>query len=161
MIVDPRLRRPAGPNSRWNHAYAFAANGSILRKPGIRGAADGEKGKCERIYVNSGKLRALGVSGAKRSATMPNVPTIAESGLPGYQFGAWQVLVAPKGTPHAIIALLNDTVVKALRGTDLTQRFSKLGWDALPSSPAQTSSFLQSEQVKWGRVVRERGMRAD
>ena len=70
-------------------------------------------------------------------------------------------MLAPKGTPQAIIAVLNETVVKALRGADLTQRFREMGWDALASSPAECSAFLQSEQVKWGRVVKERGMRAD
>ncbi len=112
-------------------------------------------------FVNSGRLRALGVTGTKRSAAMPNVPTIAESGLPEYQFDAWQVLVAPKGTPQAIIAVLNENVVKALRGADLTQRFREMGWDALASSPAECLAFLQSERVKWGRVVKERGMRVD
>jgi tripartite-type tricarboxylate transporter receptor subunit TctC len=112
-------------------------------------------------FVNSARLRALAVSGTKRSAAMPNVPTIAESGLPGYQFEAWQVLVAPKGTPQAIIAVLNDAVVKALRSADLTQRFREMGWEALASSPAECLAFLQSERLKWGRVVKERGMRAD
>ncbi len=92
---------------------------------------------------------------------MPDIPTIAESGLPGYQFDAWQVLVAPKGTPQAIVAVLNENVVKALRSADLTQRFREMGWDSLASSPAECLAFLQSERVKWGRVVKERGMRAD
>ncbi len=112
-------------------------------------------------FVKSGKLRALGVTGAKRSATLPDVPTIAESGLPGYRFDAWQVLVAPKGTPQAIVTVLNETVAKALRSPDLTQRFRDAGWDALESTPAECAAFLRSEQAKWSRVVKERGMRAD
>ena len=135
--------------------------------PGIAGLIGGETDLSFATYpsviphVKSGRLALLAISNIKRSRLLPDVPTIAESGLPGYQFDAWQVLVAPRGTPKAVIGVLNDTLTKALRSTELAQRFRDMGWEATPSTPGEAAAFLQAEHAKWGRVVRERGMRAD
>jgi len=112
-------------------------------------------------HVNSGKLRALGVTSTHRSATMPNVPTVAEAGLPGYEFIAWHGLLAPKGTPTAVVALLNEKLRKAMGSPEQTRRLEENGLDVIASSPAEFSAHLKNELEKWGKVVRERGMRAD
>ena len=112
-------------------------------------------------YVKAGRLRALAVSGAKRSAAMPETPTIAEAGLPGYEFVAWHGIVAPRGTPQAIVALLNDRVRKTLAAPDVARRFAEMGLEIVANSPEEFSAHLKSEMKKWGRVIKERGMRAD
>ena len=111
-------------------------------------------------YVKSGRLRALGVSSLKRVAAFPDVPTVAES-LPGYEFTTWHGMLAPKGTPRAIVALLNERLKKALSGPDQAQQFAQRGLDIITSSPEEFAAHLKKEMEKWGKVVKERGMRAD
>jgi tripartite-type tricarboxylate transporter receptor subunit TctC len=112
-------------------------------------------------HVNSRKLRALGVTSTKRSATLPNVPTVAEAGLPGYEFIAWHGMLAPKGTPAAVVALLNEKLKKAMGSPEQTRRLEESGLDVIASSPEEFSAHLKTELEKWGKVIRERGMRAD
>jgi len=112
-------------------------------------------------HVKAGKLRALGISGTKRAAAMPEIPTIAEAGLPGYEFTTWHGVLAPKGTPRAIVALLNDRLKKAMSAPDQVRRFEERGLDIIASSPEEFSAHLNSEFKKWGRVIRERGMKAE
>ena len=112
-------------------------------------------------FVKAGRLRALGVSTAKRVAAMPEVPTIAEAGLPGYEFTSWHGLLAPKGTPRAIVALLNDRMKKIMSAPDQARRFEDKGLDVIASSPEEFSAHLASELKKWGRVIKERGMKAE
>ena len=112
-------------------------------------------------HVRAGKLRALGVTSAKRAPTLPDVPTIAEAGLPGYEFTTWHGILAPKGTPRAIVALLNDRLKKSLAAPDQAKRFHDHGLDVLASTPEEFATFLAAEYKKWGRVIKERGMRAD
>jgi tripartite-type tricarboxylate transporter receptor subunit TctC len=107
----------------------------------------------------SGRLRPLGVTGASRSPRLPDVPTIAEAGLPGYEFDAWHVLFAPKGTPAAITALLSDNVKKILGAQ--TKQFADRGLDVVATSPEECAAYLKKEVAKWGKVIKERGMRAD
>ena len=111
--------------------------------------------------VKAGRLRALGVSGAKRVAAMPEVPTIAEAGLPGYEFSTWHGILAPAATPKAAIALLNDRLKKAMTAPDQVKRFEERGLDIIAGTPEEFSAHLQSEYKKWGRVIRERGMKAE
>ena len=112
-------------------------------------------------HVKAGKLRALGVTSAKRAPTLPDVPTIAEAGLPGYEFTTWHGILAPKGTPRAIVALLNDRLKKSLATPDQAKRFHDHGLDVVASTPEEFAAFLAAEYKKWGRVIKERGMRAD
>ena len=112
-------------------------------------------------HVKAGKLRALGVTSAKRAATLPDVPTIAEAGLPGYEFTTWHGILAPKGTPRAIVALLNDRLKKSLAAPDQAKRFQDHGLDVIASTPEEFATFLAAEYNRWGRVIRERGMRAE
>ena len=107
------------------------------------------------------RLRALGVTSLKRAAVLRDVPTIAEAGLPGYEFVTWHALVAPRATPPAVVATLSDKVRTTLRSPETTQRFADRGLDVVASTSEELSAHLKSEVQKWGRVIRERGMRAE
>lgn len=135
--------------------------------PGLIAAISGEVGITFTNFaetstlVKAGKLRALGVSSAKRAAAMPEVPTIAESGLPGYEFVTWHGMLAPKGTPRPIVVLLNERIRKTMTAPDQAQRFHDRGLDVIASTPEEFSTHLKNELQKWGRVIKERGMRAE
>ena len=112
-------------------------------------------------HVNAGRLRALGVTGATRSAALPEVPTIAESGVPGYEFTTWHGVLAPRGTPGEIVALLNGKLKDVLRSPELSARFDQMGLDIIASSPGEFSAHLKKEFEKWGRLISERHMRVE
>jgi tripartite-type tricarboxylate transporter receptor subunit TctC len=112
-------------------------------------------------FVQSGRLRALGVTSLKPVTALPGVPTIAESGLPGYEFVAWFVLAAPKGTPREIIQTLNDHFRKSMSFPETVRRLEADGLDVVGSTPEQAAATLASELKKWAVVIRERGMKAD
>jgi tripartite-type tricarboxylate transporter receptor subunit TctC len=113
------------------------------------------------VQVKAGKLRALAVTTAKRSSIAPEVPTMAEEGLPGYELGSWHGVFAPAGTPKDIIAKLNAAIVKALQAPDLRLRLHELGIDPVGSSVAAFSAFVKAEVPKWAKVVKEAGATAD
>ena len=108
----------------------------------------------------AGRLRALAVSSLKRSSAMPSLPTVAESGMPGFEMVAWHIIAAPAGTPDRIIKLLNQKINAALADPVVMQRFEKGGAELIPMSPQQLTNYLKGEQVKWRRVVKERGIKA-
>ena len=112
-------------------------------------------------YVEAGRLRALGVTGLKRFAALPNTPTIAEAGLPGYEFSTWHALLAPKATPRAVVTLLNDKIKQSMRAPDFAKPFEQKGYEIIASTPEEAAAHLKSELAKWGKVIKERGMRAD
>lgn len=112
-------------------------------------------------YVKAGRLRALGVSSTTRAAVMPDVPTIAEAGLPGYEFTTWHGMLAPKGTPRAIVTSLSEKLRLTMRSPDQAKLYEQKGLDVIASSPEEFSAHLKKELEKWGRVIRERGMKAD
>jgi len=112
-------------------------------------------------YVQTGRLRALGVTSLKPVAALPGVPTIAASGLPGYEFVAWFVVAAPKGTPREIIVTLNEHFRKAMTFPDTIKRFEAEGLDVVGSSPEQAAATMESELKKYAVLIRERGMKAD
>ena len=112
-------------------------------------------------HVKSKRLRPLGITGLKRSAVLPDVPTIAEAAIPGYEFDGWHILLAPKGTPGAVVALLNDRIKRILRAPETARQYEERGLDVVASSPEESAAYLKSETVKWGKVIKERGMRAD
>jgi len=112
-------------------------------------------------YVESGRLRALGVTSLKPVKALPGVPPITEAGLPGYEFIAWFVVVAPKGTPREIIATLNEHFLKVLSVPDTVSRLERDGVDVIGSTPEQAAATLAAEVKKWAVVIKERGMRAD
>jgi tripartite-type tricarboxylate transporter receptor subunit TctC len=112
-------------------------------------------------HVKSGKLRALGTSGAQRIAQLPDLPTIIEAGVPGYEVVQWYGFLAPAATPKEIIARLHAEIVKALERPDVRERFSAEGADAVSSTPTQFQDFIKSELVRWRPVVKEFGGRPD
>lgn len=111
--------------------------------------------------IRDGKLKALGVSAAKRTSFLPGVPTLAEAGLPGYESVGWFGLVAPAGTPPEVIAKLNAAFVKALADPAVAERMRVLGADPAASSPEAFALFIRSESDKWAKVVAEAGVKAD
>jgi tripartite-type tricarboxylate transporter receptor subunit TctC len=112
-------------------------------------------------FVKAGRLRALAVTSSRRYPALPDLPTVSEAGVPGYEFITWHAFVAPKNTPRPILALLNDRIVKGIRSPEQVQRFADRGFDVIASSPEDLAAHLKSEMAKWGRVVKERGMKAD
>ena len=109
-------------------------------------------------HVQAGKLRALGVTGPKRSALMPDVPTIAEAGVPGYSFETWFIVFAPAGTPQPVIDKLNTTLNQALNTPALKERMARDGFDPIPSTPAQARARLEKEMPQWAKLIKERGI---
>lgn len=112
-------------------------------------------------HIRAGKLRPIAVANARRSSAFPEVPTIAESGVPGYEVSAWYGLFAPAGTSPAIVQRLQAEVVSALKDPALLQRLSALGAEPAGSTPEELSRFVRSEYEKWGKVVRQAGIRLD
>lgn len=111
--------------------------------------------------VKGGKLQALGMTDTRRSAVLPDVPTLAESGVPGYDAIAWYGVLAPKGTPAAIATLLNAEMRKVLGSAEVKQRLLDLGSSDVAGTPEQFGAFIRSEIAKWGRVVRASGASAE
>jgi len=107
--------------------------------------------------VSNGKLRALAVTTSTRYAEMPDVPTIAESGVPGYDATIWLGLLAPAGTPHEIVQKLNADITRVLSTPDAKKLMASAGVDVAPSTPEQFGQLMQSELDRWGKVVRETG----
>jgi tripartite-type tricarboxylate transporter receptor subunit TctC len=108
-------------------------------------------------HMKSGRLIALGVSTAKRSPEMPEVPTIAEAGVPGYEARVWIGLLAPAGTPGEIVGKLNGEVAKLMRAEEVRKLLVPTGMEPDPDSPEQFGAFLKQDYDKWGKVVRESG----
>jgi tripartite-type tricarboxylate transporter receptor subunit TctC len=111
--------------------------------------------------VESGKLRALAVTGKNRSALLPDVPTIAESGLPGFEAAGWTGVAAPAGTPRSVIERLNAAIVQALRSPELQDAFRKLAAEPVGSTPEEFGTFMRNETDKWAAIVKNAGITAE
>ena len=112
-------------------------------------------------HVRAGKMKALAVSTAQRSALAPDVPTVAEAGVPGYELAVWFGVLAPAGTPRDIINRLNAEIVKALNSADVKDRFARQGVEVKTSTPEQFAEFLKSEVLRWAKVVQDAGIKGD
>jgi tripartite-type tricarboxylate transporter receptor subunit TctC len=112
-------------------------------------------------FVKAGRLRALGVTGAKRASVVPDVPTIAEAGVPGYEHILWGMLLVPAATPKDVVARLNREAVKALEAADVRERYAGMGVDPAPSTPERAAAYLKSETEKYAKVVKAIGLRID
>ena len=112
-------------------------------------------------HVQSGKLRVLAVTGAKRDPRLPNVPTIAESGVPGYSGTSWFTLAAPRNTPNALLEKINRDLLKALSTPEAMARLDAVGINFTPNSPAEAAAFIKSETVKWNRVIQAANLQLD
>ena len=111
--------------------------------------------------IKAGKVRALAVTGATRSAQLPDVPTMAEAGVAGFEFTGWYALFAPAATPQPVLDRLHRSVSTALAAPELKQRLYELGVDATPSSPAELARFQRAEIQRWGQAVRDSGAIAE
>ncbi|MES2282673.1 MAG: tripartite tricarboxylate transporter substrate binding protein [Pseudomonadota bacterium] len=106
-------------------------------------------------HMKSGKLRALGTASDKRLPQFADVPTIAESGFPGYEAWAWQGIVAPTGTPPEVITRLNAALTKVAADPDVKKRMTDLGGDFVPSTPAAMQTYMRAETAKWARIIKD------
>lgn len=112
-------------------------------------------------HVQGGKLRALAVTGPKRDPRFPNVPTIAEAGVPGYSGTSWFTLAAPASMPPALVDRLNKDVQRVLASPEVVARYDKLGINYMPNTPAEAAAFFKSETVKWNRVIEAANLQLD
>lgn len=106
-----------------------------------------------RHHIEAGKLRVLAAAGSKRPAAAPEIPTIAESGVPGYAVDVWYALIAPAATPRPILERLNQTVTKILHAPDVTKKLTAIGLEPVAEGLASTDAYIKSEIRKWARVV--------
>jgi tripartite-type tricarboxylate transporter receptor subunit TctC len=111
--------------------------------------------------VKAGRLKALAVGSARRSPAMPDVPTVAESGVPGYEYATWYGLFTPADTPRAVIARLNEAVAAALKNPELAQSLAAQGSEPNPTTPDELARFVKSEHDRWSRVVKAAHMMAE
>lgn len=109
-------------------------------------------------FIRTGKLKALGLCGARRSALLPSLPTIAESGVPGYEADTWYGVLAPRGTPASILDLLNIKILEALKHDQFAMQLSALGFEPAGTTPKQFDAYIKSEIAKWGRAMKDAGI---
>jgi tripartite-type tricarboxylate transporter receptor subunit TctC len=109
--------------------------------------------------IKAGRLRALGITSKKRSSELPDVPTVAEAGVPGYESTSWVVLMGPAGIPPAVVDKLNKETVRALAMPDIRERLARLGSDPVGSTPAEARQYIRSEVAKWAKTVKAAGIK--
>jgi tripartite-type tricarboxylate transporter receptor subunit TctC len=112
-------------------------------------------------HIKAGKMRAIGVSGLQRSVLLPEVPTVAESGVPGYEVNVWFGMQLPAGTPQPVVERLNRDIVSILKQPDVIQRFRAQGVEVVASTPAEFSKLVTSEVAKWGTLIKEANIRIE
>lgn len=112
-------------------------------------------------HIKAGRLNAIGVTGAKRTDILPGVPTISESGVPGYEATAWWAVLVSKGTPDAIINRLHQEVARAVGKSEIRARLAALGAEPVASAPHELKQFLQAEIKKWGKVIKDSGLKIE
>lgn len=115
----------------------------------------------EMGHVKSGRMRALAVTSAKRIAAMPELPTVAEAGVAGYEFDTWFLVAAPRGTPRPIVDTLNSQIRKAITTPEQVKFYEDRGLTVIASTAEAAAAYLASEQKKWGRVIKERGIKPE
>jgi len=114
-----------------------------------------------RPHVQAGKLVALAVTTTNRSSTMPDIPTVAEAGVPGYELSPWFGVFMPAGTPPEVVSTMNAALIEAMKLPQVKARFAVLGAEPIGSSPQAFAATLATENVKWEKLIRERNLRAD
>jgi tripartite-type tricarboxylate transporter receptor subunit TctC len=112
-------------------------------------------------YAKAGRVRAIAVTSSKRSSIVPEYPTVAESGLPGFEVITWFGILATAGTPREVIVRLHQELVRALATAAVSEQAAKLGMEIVGNTPEEFAAFLQSENEKWGKMVKSLGLRAD
>lgn len=109
--------------------------------------------------VTGGRLRALGISSARRVAAAPDMPTVAEQGLPGFETGSYQGVIGPRGIAHPIVERLNGELARILNGADMKERFAKQGTEVRTGTPESLGEWLRTEQARWAKVVKDSGVK--
>jgi tripartite-type tricarboxylate transporter receptor subunit TctC len=141
----------------------------VAYKGGAQAQTDVVSGQVQMMFnvlpsalpqIQSGALRALAVTGRARSESLPNVPTMIEAGVPGYTALTWNGLLAPAGTPPAIVARLNEAIVKAMRAPAMKELLAKIGQEPAWSTPEEFAAFLREETTKWTTVIKAAGIKA-
>ncbi len=112
-------------------------------------------------HVRTGKLRALAVTSAKRSANVPELPAVAELGYPGYAADSWQGVVTLAGTPQAIVTRLNREIVTIVKLPDVNEFLTSQGNEVAAGTPEQFTAYIRAELAKWGRLIKQAGLRAE
>jgi tripartite-type tricarboxylate transporter receptor subunit TctC len=112
-------------------------------------------------HVKAGRLNALGVGSAKRSPVLPNVPTVAESGVPGYEYTAWNAVFVPVKTPQSIVTRLNSELVKGLAAPEIHQRFIANGGEPASSTPDELRRFMLEESARWAKAIKMAGIKIE
>jgi tripartite-type tricarboxylate transporter receptor subunit TctC len=112
-------------------------------------------------HVKAGRLKALGVTSAKRASGWPEVPTISEAGVKGYEMDAWYAMLVPSSTPQNLVTLLNRHVVHGLKAADVQEKLASLGVDAVADTPEQAAKYIASEERKWSKVLKAANIKAD
>ena len=112
-------------------------------------------------FINANKLKVLAVTGKDRSPVLKSVPTLAESGFPGFDMVSWQALVAPAGTPRAVVDRLNAEVAKVLKTPEMKEKMTGLGTDVVANSPEQFAQYLREETAKWSKIVKDAGIKLE
>ena len=115
----------------------------------------------ELFKTMAGRLRPIGVTSIKRAAALPEVPTIAESGVPGYEVNPWFGVLLPARTPQPLVSRLNAEILKVLQLPATRERFAAEGFEAAGNTPAQFAAYIKAEQIKWGKVIKDAGIRAE
>jgi len=111
--------------------------------------------------MKAGRLRPIGVTSAKRAAALPEVPTIAESGVPGYEVNPWFGVLLPARAPQSLVARINAEILKVLQLPATRERFAAEGFEAAGHAPGRCSAYIKAEQVKWAKVIKEAGLRPE
>ena len=109
----------------------------------------------------AGRMRALAVTSPKRSKVMPDLPTVAEAGVPGYAFSAWYGVLIPAAAPKPIITSWNAAIVKALRSPEVAERIAREGADVIASTPAEFGAYMKTELTKWAKVIKDNGLKVE
>jgi tripartite-type tricarboxylate transporter receptor subunit TctC len=112
-------------------------------------------------FVKDGKLKALAISSAQRFSAAPDIPTVAESGMPGFETGSWQGIVAPAGTPREVVSKMHATVMAILATPEMKDRLDKAGAEVRAMTPEQFGGFIRAERDRWAKVVKESGAKFD
>jgi tripartite-type tricarboxylate transporter receptor subunit TctC len=112
-------------------------------------------------HIKSGKIKALAIAGKTRSPALPDLPTVSEAGVPGFQSGSWQGLLTTAATPKDVVAKLNTAVVQVLNSPELKERMAAQGADVVGDSPEQFGAFLRDEKVRWAKIVKDAGVKVE
>ena len=167
-IARPRKRRPScgrAPQEQRRHRHGARAiqRHRARRDRRRRGRRPGDVRRCVvgDASRDGGKLRALGVASPKRIASAPALPTLDESGLPGFDVTSWYSIVAPAGTPPAVVERLQTEIAKALDAPDVKTKLAGLGAEPVANTPSEFSAMIKVESAKWGKIVKDANIRPE